>query len=153
MLDGVPVTGKIDKIEFDGEYCDVTDYKTGDPDKSATKYTMPPNDANPDGGDYWRQMVFYKLLIENYKDRNWRVRMGMFDFVQRGKTSQQFKRIQVPVFQNDEDIVRAQLKDSYRKIMNHEFSRGCGKEECQWCNFARRYELVRPGEVVEIDDM
>ncbi|HEY9179001.1 MAG TPA: ATP-dependent DNA helicase [Flavipsychrobacter sp.] len=153
MLDGVPVTGKIDKIEFDGEYCEVIDYKTGDPDKSATKYTLPPSEANPDGGDYWRQMVFYKLLIENYKERNWRVRMGTFDFIQKGKTSGQFKRIQVPVFEKDEEIVRTQLKHSYGRIMNHEFSKGCGKEDCQWCNFARRYELVRPVEVAEIDDV
>lgn len=153
MLDGVPVTGKIDKIEMDGDVCDVTDYKTGDPDKSASKYTARPSEANPIGGDYWRQMVFYKLLIENYKDRNWNVRMGMFDYIQRGKTSGQFKRIQVPVFQQDEEIVMKQLKDSYALIMNHRFEKGCGKEECNWCNFARRYELVRPEEVAEIDDI
>lgn len=153
MLDGVPVTGKIDKMEFDGDECDVTDYKTGDPDKSAAKYTQRPSEANPAGGDYWRQMVFYKLLIENYKDRNWRVRMGTFDYVQKGKNSGQFKRIQVPVFPQDEEIVLGQLKQSYGRIMNHEFSNGCGKEDCVWCNFTRRYELIRPAEAVEIDDV
>lgn len=153
ILDGVPVTGKIDKIEMDGELCDVTDYKTGDPDKSAAKYTARPSEANPDGGDYWRQMVFYKLLIENYKDRNWKVRMGMFDFIQKGKTSGQFKRIQVPVFPQDEEIVLGQLRNSYARIMNHEFDKGCGKDDCYWCNFTRRYELVRPEEVAEIDDL
>jgi DNA helicase-2/ATP-dependent DNA helicase PcrA len=37
--------------------------------------------------------------------------------------------------------------------MNHEFREGCGKEDCHWCNFARKYELVRPAEFVEIDDV
>lgn len=153
-LDNVPVTGKIDKIELDGNICDVVDYKTGDPDNSAHRYTQRPNEKETDGGDYWRQMVFYKLLIENYKDRNWQVRMGTFDYIQRGKKSGEFKRIQVPVFQQDEDIVRAQLKDSYARIMNHEFDKGCGKPTCEWCNFARRYELVRPIEdAPEIDDI
>lgn len=153
ILDGVPVTGKIDKIEIDGEVVDVTDYKTGDPDKSASKYTARPSEANPAGGDYWRQMVFYKLLLENYKDRHFRVRMGTFDYIQKGKNSGQFKRIQVPVFQQDEEIVMKQLKETYARIMNHEFNKGCGKEDCYWCNFSRRYELVRPEEVVEIDDV
>lgn len=152
-LEGVPVTGKIDKIELDGTLIDVIDYKTGDPDNSVNKYTAAPNEKNPDGGDYWRQMVFYKLLIENYQDKNWNVRMGMFDYIQKGKKSGEFKRIQVPVFAKDEETVLVQLKDSYRRIMNHEFDKGCGKEDCRWCNFARKYELIRPAETVEIDDV
>lgn len=152
-LDGVPVTGKIDKIEFDGETCTVVDYKTGDPDRSAYAQTAGPNEKEPLGGDYWRQMVFYKLLIENYQEKNWKVARGMFDYIERGRLSNEYKRIYVPVFQQDEEIVRKQLKDTYSRIMNHEFDTGCGKETCHWCNFARRYELVRPAEFVEIDDI
>ncbi len=154
MLDGVPVTGKIDKIELSGDSCKVVDYKTGDPDKSATPMTAPPNDKEPLGGDYWRQMVFYKLLLENYEDRSWRVTTGMFDFVQKNKTGQ-YKQVVVPIFAQDEEIVMGQIKDAYRRIMNHEFDRGCGKETCHWCNFAKRYELIRPAEneFVEIDDV
>ena len=154
MLDGVPVTGKIDKIELSGNSCKVVDYKTGDPDKSATPMTAPPNEKEPLGGDYWRQMVFYKLLLENYEDKNWKVTLGMFDFVQKSKSGE-YKQVVVPVFAQDEEIVRGQIKDAYGRIMNHEFDRGCGKETCHWCNFARRYELIRPekDEAVEIDDV
>ena len=154
ILDGVPVTGKIDKIELSGDNCKVVDYKTGDPDRSAAPMTAAPNDREPLGGDYWRQMVFYKLLLENYEEKNWKVTTGMFDFVQKNKKGE-YKQIVVPVFAQDEEIVMHQLKDSYSRIMNHEFDRGCGKEDCHWCNFARRYELIRPvrDEVVEIDDV
>jgi DNA helicase-2/ATP-dependent DNA helicase PcrA len=155
MLDNVPVTGKIDKIEFDGDSCIVTDYKTGDPDKSSKDYTAAPNEKDPLGGDYWRQMVFYKLLIENYAERNWKVTMGIFDYIEKGRKTNEYKRIQVPVFEQDEQMVRKQLKDSYLKIMNQEFDKGCGKEDCYWCNFATKYELVKPGsiETIEIDDI
>lgn len=156
MLDGVPVTGKIDKLEFEGNNCIVVDYKTGDPDKSARALTSGPSEKDPNGGDYWRQMVFYKLLIENWADKDWKVSNGMFDYIERGKTSNEYKRIYVPVFVQDEEIVRGQLKDSWSRIMNHEFDKGCGKPECYWCNFARQYELVRPGKeeaFVEIDDI
>lgn len=155
ILDGVPVTGKIDKLEFEGEACTVVDYKTGDPDRSAAAYTASPNEKEPLGGDYWRQMVFYKLLIEHYQDRNWKVNMGMFDYVEKSKKTNEYKRIFIPMFPQDEETVLKQLKDSYSRIMNHEFNKGCGKEDCYWCNFARKYELVRPVEdvVLEIDDI
>jgi DNA helicase-2/ATP-dependent DNA helicase PcrA len=155
LLDGVPVTGKIDKIELDGDTCTVIDYKTGDPDKSATAMTAQPNEKEPKGGDYWRQMVFYKLLIENYQEKNWKVTKGEFDYIQKGTKSNEFRRIIVPVFPQDETTVRQQLKDSYSRIMNHEFDKGCGKEDCHWCNFARQYELIQqaPDERIEIDDI
>jgi DNA helicase II / ATP-dependent DNA helicase PcrA len=154
-LDGVPVTGKIDKIEFDVDNmnCTVIDYKTGDPDKSAAANTASPNEKEPMGGDYWRQMVFYKLLIENYQDRNWKVTMGIFDYVEKSKKNNAYKPIKVPVFEKDEEVVRNQIKDTYVRIMNHEFDKGCGKEDCYWCNFARKYELVRSSDMVEIDDV
>ncbi len=153
-LDGVPVTGKIDRIELYGDGLKVVDYKTGDPDKSASANTAPPNEKEPLGGDYWRQMVFYKLLLENYEERNWNVKLGMFDYIQKSKSGE-YKQIVVPVFAKDEEIVRGQLKDTYGRIMNHEFDKGCGKETCHWCNFARRYELIRPDyeNVIEIDDI
>src|SRR6185437_8921592 len=155
FIDGVPVTGKIDKIELNGDSCKVIDYKTGDPDKSATTYTAAPNEKEPSGGDYWRQMVFYKLLLENLEERRMKVTTGMFDFVQKNKSGE-YKQVVVPVYEQDEAIVRGQIKESYGKIMNHEFDRGCGKETCHWCNFARRYELIRPSKeepVAEIDDL
>lgn len=155
QLDGVPVTGKIDKMEIEGNDCVVIDYKTGDPDKYSNQLTAGPSEKEPLGGDYWRQMVFYKLLIENYPEKSWKVSMGIFDYIEKGKKTNEFKRIKVPMTIADEEVVRAQLKDTYVRIMNHEFDKGCGKEDCYWCNFARKYELVRPtaDEFVEIDDI
>ncbi len=154
ILDGVPVTAKIDKIEIQGDSCTVVDYKTGDPDKSATPQTAAPNEKEPNGGDYWRQMVFYKLILEHYEERRWHVTLGKFDFLQKSKTGD-YKQVVVPIFAQDEQVVMTQLKDSYSRIMNHEFDKGCGKDDCHWCNFARRYQLVRPAEdeLVEIDDV
>ncbi len=153
-LDGVPVTGKIDKIELHGDSVKVIDYKTGDPDRSASAATARPNEKAPLGGDYWRQMVFYKLLLENYEERRMKVSIGTFDFLQKNKAGE-YKQVTVPVYEEDEHIVRAQMKDAYTRIMNHEFDRGCGEEDCHWCNFARRYELIRPSkdDLVEIDDL
>lgn len=153
ILDGVPVTGKIDKMEFEGDTCTVVDYKSGDPDRSAAAYTAPPNEKEPLGGDYWRQMVFYKLILENNPDRQINVAKGIFDYIEKGRTTGQYKRVQVPVFPQDETTVRQQMKQAYAGIMNHDFDKGCGKPDCYWCNFARQYKLVKEEEVAEIDDI
>jgi DNA helicase-2/ATP-dependent DNA helicase PcrA len=155
LLDGVPVTGKIDKLEFDGTNCTVVDYKTGNPD-NVGPHVAPPNDKQPMGGDYWRQMVFYKLLIEGQAEKNWKVLVGKFDYVEPSRKSGEYIQKIIPIFEQDEAIVRGQLKDAYGRIMNHDFDTGCGKEDCHWCNFARQYELVRPGkeeQFVELDDL
>jgi DNA helicase-2/ATP-dependent DNA helicase PcrA len=155
MLDGVPVTGKIDKLEFEGNTCTVIDYKTGNPDYCTTQIS-PPNDRQPLGGDYWRQMVFYKLLIEARPERFWRVQIGKFDYIEPSRKTGEYIQKVVPVYEQDEAVVRAQIKEAYGKIMNHDFDEGCGKGDCYWCNFARKYELVRPGKgekFVEIDDL
>jgi len=61
VVGGVPIKGKLDKLEFDGKSVNVVDYKTGDPDKAIPKIKGP-SDKEPNGGDYWRQAVFYKII-------------------------------------------------------------------------------------------
>lgn len=142
-VNGVPIKGKLDKIEFDGTDCIVVDYKTGNPDYSSKKELLGPSEKNPNGGDYWRQMVFYKLLLENFPAaRHWKMISGVFDFIEKN-SKDEFVRFTVPINENDLTTVKEQIKEVYQKIMNHEFSEGCGKEDCQWCNFARTYELAK----------
>ena len=57
------------------------------------------------------------------------------------------------MYQQDLDTVRGPLKDSWARIQNHEFDLGCGEPDCHWCNFAKQYEIIRPTEEVEIDDI
>lgn len=148
MLDGVPVTGKIDKIEFleDQNSVVVYDYKTGNFENKARVNVAPPNEKHPLGGDYWRQMVFYKLLLEQRPNQPLNVSYGVFDYVEKGKKTQEYKRFQVPIFANDVDVVLAQIKDTWSKIMNLQFNQGCGEKDCRWCNFFTDYELFVRGE-------
>src|SRR3546814_9934968 len=67
-VSGVPVKGKIDKLEFDGKTVNVVDYKTGRY-KNAKPKLKGPDEGNPNGGDYWRQAVFYKILVDNDRVR------------------------------------------------------------------------------------
>lgn len=84
VVRGVPLKGKLDKLEFYGKEVNVVDYKTGDVEKAQDKLKEP-SDANPNGGDYWRQAVFYKILIDHYADKNWKVVSTEFDFIEPNK--------------------------------------------------------------------
>jgi DNA helicase-2/ATP-dependent DNA helicase PcrA len=145
-IEGVPIKGKLDKIEFEGNDCTVVDYKTGNPEYSKKKELLPPHEAHPNGGDYWRQMVFYKILLDNNphaRAMNWHMTAGLFDYIEKNDAGE-FVRHVVPISPADVTTVRQQIKETYGHIMNHEFDRGCGEEECSWCNFVKTHELVKP---------
>lgn len=140
-INGVPAKGKLDKIEFSGKDCVVIDYKTGSPDKATKSELLGPTEKNPDGGDYWRQMVFYKLLLNNYPPAfDWKMTAGIFDFIEKNK-EENFVRYTVPIQEHDLHLLSDQIKNVYDKIMNHEFDKGCNDEKCRWCTFAKTHHL------------
>ena len=141
-INGVPVNGNLDKIEFNDNGVNVVDYKTGKPEKGIKKIN-PPDEKEPNGGDYWRQMVFYKILLDNFKREKWEMVSGEIDFVEKESSkTKNFVKAKIPISQEDISIVKTQIKETYTKIMNHEFAQGCGKDDCKWCNFVKTNTLV-----------
>ena len=139
MVDGVPLKGKIDKMEFDGHKVNVVDYKTGNPDNAKAKLKNPQSDP-PYGGDYWRQAVFYKLLIDNNDQGKYQVMSTEFDFVE-PNAKKEISSILVPISKEDTDAVREQIQFVWDKIQARDFYTGCGKEDCHWCNFVKTNKL------------
>jgi len=139
VVNGVPLKGKMDKLEFFGKEVNVVDYKTGDPEKAKPKL-LAPCDKEPHGGDYWRQAVFYKILVDNY-NRQWQVVSTEFDFVEPDKKKDYQKR-KVVITPEDITTVKEQIVVVWQKIQNREFYTGCGKEDCHWCNFVKTNNLA-----------
>ncbi len=136
-IDGVPVSGRLDKLEFDGNDVTVVDYKTG---RLSEEKFLPPGEKQVDGGDYWRQMIFYKLLLEADRSKAWKMRTGRFDFVEPDKDGKLNSR-EVPLLPEYEQQVKQQIQTVYQGIIAHEFSQGCEEEDCPWCSFvASRYQ-------------
>jgi DNA helicase-2/ATP-dependent DNA helicase PcrA len=138
-IQGVPVKGSIDKIEkIELNYVRIIDYKTG---KYRPQKTEPPSEKHPLGGDYWRQVVFYKLLLENYHRRDFIVSEGKIDYVEPDIKTGKNQFVNIDFHPNHLRTVTQQITESYAKIMNHEFYEGCGKPHCHWCNFTVKHEL------------
>lgn len=153
VMDDVPLNGKLDKLEFNGNEVNVVDYKTGQFGNASKKFNRP----NPDkvaesvqsgkevkhedqyGGDYWRQAVFYKILMDYDRTKEWVMKSAEFDFVEPDKTSGAFMKEQVHIVPEDVEIVKNQIRTAYQQIKNKAFSKGCGKEDCKWCSFVTEY--------------
>lgn len=140
VVNGVPLKGKLDKLEFTGKEVNVVDYKTGNIDNALPKM-KPPSDKDPNGGDYWRQAVFYKLLIDNYEQKQWKVISTEFDFIEPDKKGE-YRKEKIVIDPQDIETVKQQLTDVWNKIQARDFYTGCGKEDCHWCNFVKNNKLA-----------
>jgi DNA helicase II / ATP-dependent DNA helicase PcrA len=138
VVQGVPLKGKLDKLEFEGKLVNVVDYKTGDPEKAKSKLS-PPSEKEPIGGDYWRQGVFYKILIDQ-NERGWQVVSTEFDFIE-PDNKKNYRKEKLLISTLETGIVTQQITDTWAKIQQHEFYTGCGKEDCHWCNFVKTNHL------------
>ena len=134
QVDGIPVSGKLDKLEFDGNMVNVVDYKTGNPDNSKTKL-YGASEKYPEGNDYWRQIVFYKILMDADKKRPWEMISGEMDYLERNRKDE-FVKAKIVVKPSDTDLVIKQIKEAYTGMNEHHFD-GCGEDTCQWCNFVQ----------------
>lgn len=132
-MEGIPLKGKLDKLEFDGNRVRVVDYKTGNWEYAKPKLSLP-DDANPLGGDYWRQGVFYKILVDAHGSGEWEAVSTVFDFVEPDKQNQ-YHRVNLDITQEDIREVKDQIRATWKRIQNREFDTGCGKTDCQWCRF------------------
>jgi len=140
LVDGIPLKGKIDKMEFDGNKVNVVDYKTGNPTNAKAKLKTPKEDP-PYGGDYWRQAVFYKLLIDNNDQGKYEVISTEFDFVEPNQ-KKEINPEKVTITPDDLEQVRSQIKFAWEKIQARDFYTGCGKDDCHWCDFVKTNKLA-----------
>jgi DNA helicase-2/ATP-dependent DNA helicase PcrA len=139
VVNGIPLKGAIDKIEFNGKQVVVIDYKTGSVENAKEKLYAP-NEKYPNGGDYWRQAVFYKILL-NHHPKNWEVTSAEFDFVEPNK-KKAFEKVSIAITDADITTVTQQVQTVWQKIQDKDFYTGCGKPECHWCNFVKNNQLT-----------
>lgn len=140
MVQHVPIKGKLDKLEFDGKSVNVVDYKTGDPDKAFPKLKGP-SEKDPVGGDYWRQAVFYKILVDHYEQKDWRVVSSEFDFIEPDK-NKKYQKKKLLIEQQDIETVTRQIVDVWDKIQQFDFYTGCGMKDCHWCGFVKTNNMA-----------
>jgi len=151
VLNGIPLKGFTDKIQFWGNDIVITDFKTGAVEKARRRgeFLKPGEKENtPHGGNYWRQAVFYKILVDNLPGKKWNVLHTQFDFVEPDKNDE-FYIERLNISTEEVQQVKQQIAEVWEKIQHHDFYTGCGKPECEWCNFAKDNKLYLRLEEIE----
>jgi DNA helicase-2/ATP-dependent DNA helicase PcrA len=143
-IDGVPVKGFIDRVDRDGDRIVVIDYKSGRPEYLSSKLKAP-SAQDPLGGNYWRQMVFYDLLLRADPKTHKGMTAGFIQAMEPTKIGGLVEK-QVDVTEEDRQQVTTQIVDTYKKIQAMEFEHGCG--ECDWC----RMHDISPRVIRDEDD-
>lgn len=134
-VDGVPITGIIDKVEFlDKTRVRLVDYKTGQLKKQRFNRPTP---KNPEGGSYWRQLHFYRILFEQSGLTTHQAVEGQIDYLSPDEQGR-FPKKTLSFEPEHVQHIRQLIKDTYTKIKTYQFSEGCGKVRCKWCQFAQR---------------
>jgi DNA helicase-2/ATP-dependent DNA helicase PcrA len=141
---GTPIKGNIDRLDITqvGTSKEVTiiDYKTGSV-KNLKKKSASPTETNPLGSDYWRQMQFYKVLVEFDKKQTWQSNQGKFLPILKADNDKFQEFIEINFNPLHTDLIINLMDETYQKIMNQEFEIGCGKTECRWCNFQKQLQV------------
>lgn len=149
-VEGVPLSGVIDRIDFlDNLEVHLVDYKTGSHDAAKLRR---PTEANPHGGSYWRQLIFYKILYENWRSNSRRAVSAEISYLEPDARGD-FPRKRIVFEAEDVAFVKNLITDTYGRIMRQEFYEGCGKPECSWCNFLRRQGQVDSFSEPEIEGL
>jgi DNA helicase-2/ATP-dependent DNA helicase PcrA len=128
--DEIRLTGNLDKIEMlGGNRVNVIDYKTGKP-KSRNFIEGNTKDAD---GNYKRQLVFYKLLLDRYKNGEWQMETGTIDFI-KPSDSGKLQREVFTITDAEVALLESLIIKTAKEIMSFSFAdSNCMDGKCEWC--------------------
>lgn len=132
ISDDLIINGKIDMImPKDKSRVDVYDFKTG---RIKTLNEISGNTKNSNG-NYKRQLVFYKILLDRYKDGLMKMENGIIEFVEPNENGE-YKSVSLAIENSDAEELLKQLIDISIEIINFSFKdRSCGDKECIYCGY------------------
>jgi DNA helicase-2/ATP-dependent DNA helicase PcrA len=125
----LPLTGLIDKVEVldaKAKAVNVVDYKTGNPDAKGA--------ALRKDGEYYRQLVFYKLLADRSSRFPYTVVSGEIDFIQPSKRTGSFVKKRYDLSEAEVAALEELIQTTWKDIKALRFldpDVGCG--ECEYC--------------------
>ena len=137
LADGTPINGKLDRIEFVSapgvtpEAVRVIDYKTGKP---KTRNDIEGLTKSGDG-NYKRQLVFYKLLLDKEGKRD--MKDGVIQFVEPDDRGT-MHREEFEIAPGEVRVLEKQVMDVAREILDLSFwNKGCHEPDCKYCELRK----------------
>ncbi len=128
----IHLSGKLDAIEqIDESLVNVIDYKTGKP---KTRNEILGATKNSDGA-YYRQLVFYKILIDEYYDGRVIMQNATLDFLEPDSDSGKYKKESFEITNDDAVELKNKIIEVAHEIRNLDFwSKRCDEKDCKYCS-------------------
>jgi DNA-dependent ATPase I and helicase II len=141
--DKYSINGIIDKLEFDNVLIRVVDYKTGSAQRGVEELAV--------GRDYWRQAVFYNILLENSSeiDTTGKRIETQYIFLDDDNEKEGYSIHTVNVTKEDMDLVLTQIQEFWGKVNVADFTAGCAKDDCDFCRLGEFVDFQMLKENVE----
>jgi DNA helicase-2/ATP-dependent DNA helicase PcrA len=130
ISDDVKIGGRIDRIESLGNRsAAITDLKTGKPKSRNVIEGKTKNST----GDYKRQILFYKLLLDGADSKRWNANKGVIEFVEPDEKGN-FHKQEFDYVPEELDELKNEILRVSKEIYNLDFwDKRCGKKDCQYC--------------------
>lgn len=128
----VRLTGVIDKLEFvdSTNAVNVVDYKTRAPMSKAAIMGETKADSN---GNYFRQLVFYKLLLDRYESGKYDMVSGEIDFIEPNDSGKHKKEKFIIEEKQVEDLEDLILKVADEILSLSFWDKCCDDADCAYC--------------------
>jgi DNA helicase II / ATP-dependent DNA helicase PcrA len=129
--ENLTLTGKIDMIKpIDGSNdVIVYDFKTGKPKSRSTIE----GNTQSGNGDYKRQLIFYKILLDRYQFKKMKMVKGVIEFVEPNEKGV-YKTEIFDISDDEVATLEQQIREITDEILSFGFwDKGCKKPECEYC--------------------
>lgn len=131
LNEDITINGKIDMIEIlEKDFSvNVTDFKTG---KVRSRNEIEGNVKNGTG-NYKRQLVFYKLLLDRFRNGYFKMKKGVIQFVEPNEKGV-YKKEEFEISKTEVKELLETIERVYSEIVNLSFwDKRCDDKECQYC--------------------
>ncbi len=129
----IPLHGKLDAIIDDGQEVKVFDYKT----KQAMSENAVRGETKNSDGNYFRQLIFYKILMRGdrrFKDRRITPALVFVSPDDKGRCP----TITLPIEERDENAVKDHIQTLVRSVWSGSIVRSsCSDPKCEWCGMRK----------------
>ncbi len=125
------LTGKFDRLDLiEDKEVSVIDYKTGKP---KTRNHIEGKTASEGSGDYKRQLIFYKLLLDIYDSGRYSMQTGVIDFIEADDKGK-YHREEFAITKDEVLELRKTIDRVANEILSLSFwGKRCDDKKCDYC--------------------
>jgi len=142
-IEDVLLKGNIDKLVIEGNQATISDYKTGKVEnireKSRLSSRFKPGDIPR---DYWLQVGIYVMMVNAHKELGLNTIKGTIESLTENEEGN-FETIEIYYNAEHQEVLRDLIRKANQLLQNREFLNGCGKKDCNWCQFTKQQGWVK----------